>query len=130
MNQLNKAGRRLRVLIVDDDHDTLTAMTKLLQASGYDADGAASYADAMKLATDTALPFDLVVCDLGLPDGNGHDLFRDMRTRQSITGIAVSGFDSPEHVDASIAAGFREHLVKPVSIDLVLAAIQRCRSSV
>jgi CheY-like chemotaxis protein len=128
MTNLSQADIRFRVLVVDDDHDTVEALTKLLKMAGHDVQAAGSYGEAMAVATASPLPFDVLLCDLGLPDRSGHELLRDLRARHGVRGIAISGFNSPADVDASIAAGFRELLVKPLSIDVVLAAMRRCGS--
>jgi two-component system CheB/CheR fusion protein len=126
MTQPSQANERFRVLVVDDDRDTVEALTKLLTMAGHDVQAAGSYGEAMAVAAASPVPFDVLLCDLGLPDRSGHELLRDLRARHCVRGIAISGFNSPQDVDASIAAGFREHLAKPFSVDLVLSALQRC----
>ena len=67
--------------------------------------------------------FDLVLCDIGLPDGNGLDLMRHLRETHGLTGIALSGFGAQEDLAASKAAGFAVHLIKPVDLDRLRQAI-------
>ena len=69
--------------------------------------------------------FDLVISDVGLPDGSGLDLMRDLRETQGLTGIALSGFGTDDDVAASTAAGFAEHLTKPVDWERLRSAIER-----
>jgi CheY-like chemotaxis protein len=60
-------------------------------------------------------PFDLLISDLGLPDGSGHDLMRELARRPNpIRAIALSGFGTEEDIQRSMAAGFKAHLTKPV----------------
>jgi CheY-like chemotaxis protein len=61
--------------------------------------------------------FDLVISDLGLPDGDGHQLMGELREKQpDLVGIALSGYGAEEDRVRSEAAGFAAHLTKPVSV--------------
>jgi DNA-binding response OmpR family regulator len=71
--------------------------------------------------------FDLLISDLGLPDGSGLELMRALRDAQGMKGIALSGFGTDEDVAASAAAGFAAHLTKPVDWDRLRAEIERIR---
>ena len=62
--------------------------------------------------------FDLVISDVGLPDGSGLELMRELRDRYSITkGICLSGFGMESDIERSMEAGFEVHLIKPVNIE-------------
>jgi len=113
----------LRLLLVEDNEPTLEVMTTLLELAGHDVKPAPDVRTARKLAE--SHPFDLVVSDLGLPDGNGFDLMVELRDRYGLKGIAVSGFGMEEDLRRSRASGFLEHLVKPVDIDKLKAALAR-----
>jgi CheY-like chemotaxis protein len=117
----------LRLLVVEDNLPTLEVMTALLELAGHDVKPAPNLRTARQLAE--SHEFDLVVSDLGLPDGNGFDLMRELRERYGLQGIAVSGFGMEEDLRRSREAGFREHLVKPVDIDKLKAAIARAASA-
>jgi CheY-like chemotaxis protein len=69
--------------------------------------------------------FDLLISDLGLPDGNGRDLMRQAQKKHPIRGIALSGYGMESDVRASLEAGFSEHLTKPVNIVQLQEAIKR-----
>ena len=60
--------------------------------------------------------FDLVVSDLGLPDGDGRDLMKELHDRDGLSGIAISGYGMEEDIEKSRAAGFAEHLTKPIQM--------------
>ncbi len=111
----------LRLLIVEDHADTALLLKRLLEASGFVVETAGSVAEALK-AADSA-HFDVLVSDLGLPDGTGCDLMRQMRERHPLKGIAMSGYGMEEDVRRSREAGFSEHLVKPVDISSLERAI-------
>ncbi|HKI03279.1 MAG TPA: ATP-binding protein [Thermoanaerobaculia bacterium] len=113
----------LRLLLVEDNEPTLEVMTVLLELAGHDVKPAPDVRTARQLAE--THPFDLVVSDLGLPDGNGFDLMRELRDRYGLKGIAVSGFGMEEDLRRSRESGFLEHLVKPVDIDKLKAALGR-----
>jgi PAS domain S-box-containing protein len=117
----------LRLLLVEDNEPTLQVMADLLELAGHDVKPAATLRAALDLAARHT--FDLVVSDLGLPDGSGFNLMRELRDRYGLQGIAVSGFGMEEDLRRSREAGFREHLVKPVDIDKLKAAIARAASA-
>jgi signal transduction histidine kinase len=117
------AARTVRVLLVEDHADTARVMTKLLQGCEYDVSWAASVAEALTVAA--AARFDVLVSDIGLPDGTGLDLVRELRSRQPILGIALSGFGMEHDIQRSKEAGFEEHLTKPLNFQALIEAIER-----
>ena len=112
----------MSILLVDDHLDTVKAMSHLLKKYG-SIKTATSIASA--LATARAEHFDLVISDLGLPDGSGHDLMRQLKRESEIKGIAVSGFGMDQDIESSLRAGFSEHLTKPVDIRRLEAALAK-----
>jgi PAS domain S-box-containing protein len=113
----------LRLLVVEDHHDTAMTLLRLLKRRGYEVQSAESYQGA--LAAAKGYHFDVLVTDIGLPDGNGIDLFKELQSRfgsADIKGIALSGFGMDDDIARSQAAGFSEHLTKPVDF----ALLQRC----
>jgi len=118
----NEAPRPVRrLLLVDDHRDTLRSMSRLLEQSGQRVATAASVAEALDVASRQS--FDVVISDLGLPDGSGLDLMRSLRESYPIRGIALSGYGAAEDVAASRDAGFDLHLIKPVDFSRLLEAI-------
>jgi PAS domain S-box-containing protein len=119
-----KGLRAQRVLFVEDHEPTRVTVPLLLQRRGYEVTVAQSVADALQRAEHAA--FDVLISDLGLPDGDGCELMSRLRTKQSsLRGIAVSGFGMDADLSRSRAAGFEEHLTKPVSIDSLDRALCR-----
>jgi CheY-like chemotaxis protein len=84
---------------------------------------AETVADALRAFEAEA--FDLLLSDLGLPDGSGNDLMRHLRLRRRIAGVALSGFGLDRDVQESKAAGFAEHLTKPVHPERLLEVVAR-----
>ena len=114
---------RLRLLIVEDHADTARALSLLLAKAGYVVSVANNVATALALAGHET--FDLLISDLGLPDGTGCDVMAGLQNVQPLPGIVMSGYGMDEDVSKSREAGFREHLVKPIEVPKLIAAIQR-----
>jgi len=123
----NNDAQPLRVLLVEDHPDTRNVLAKLLGALNYVVKTASSVGAALQLAATDR--FDVVVSDLGLPDGTGHDLMKQLRDRYGIKGIAISGYGMEKDQQRSWEAGFLDHVVKPVNVSQLVAVIQRVVSS-
>lgn len=119
----------MRVLLVDDHQDTLDVLAILVERCGFDVVRASTMGSALEVAD--ASEIDLLVSDLGLPDGTGWELLETLRSRQSVVGIALSGYGMPGDLDRSRASGFVTHIVKPVSKlslqDALEAAVEQLR---
>ena len=107
------AERPLSILLVEDHPDTAEAMADLLRLSGHEVTVAGSVAAG--LAAAEAGAFDLLLSDLGLPDGSGRDLMRELGRRYHLKGIALSGYGMEEDIRRSREAGFARHLTKPIN---------------
>ena len=116
-------ARPVRLLLVEDHADTARVLTRLLRLDGSEVRWAGSISAALELAATE--PFDIVLSDLGLPDGSGHDLMRQLRRDGPIVGIAMSGYGMEDDLRHSREAGFVEHLIKPVSMPQLREAIRR-----
>ena len=112
-----------KLLIVDDEAAQMKALCNTLEDEGYATTGFTFAKDA--LSELRSQPFDLVLSDLGLPDGSGLDLMRRLRERHGLSGIALTGYGMDEDVRRSLEAGFTEHLVKPITFQRLEAAIER-----
>ena len=112
------------ILLAEDHGDTARILARLLRNQGHEVRTAGDLNKALEFSRQWE--FDLLISDLGLPDGNGRDLMRQLRSvRSEIPGIAISGFGAADDIRQSLAAGFSEHLIKPVEIAALRAAIQR-----
>ncbi|MGA2500367.1 MAG: PAS domain S-box protein [Tepidisphaeraceae bacterium] len=122
------AAKPLRILLVEDHVDTARMMARLLTADGHSVVNAGSVKDALAMAA--ADTFDVLVSDLGLPDGDGHALLRQLRERGvSARAIALSGYGAASDVQKSREAGFSEHITKPVDLDALNQALMRVASA-
>lgn len=108
-------GGPLRILLVEDNQDTTLAMVTLLGMSGHSVDAAATVADARSMASNGH--YDLLISDLGLPDGNGMDVVRAFAQHQSAPSIAMTGYGMDEDIRRCRDAGFTAHVTKPVGFD-------------
>ena len=111
------------LLIVEDHADTARVLSRLLRKRGYEVLIAGTVARALEIiATETV---EIVVSDVGLPDGTGYELIRRARELRPLTGIAMSGFGMEDDITRSREAGFAEHLVKPVDAAIIDETIRR-----
>jgi PAS domain S-box-containing protein len=112
---------RATILLVEDHEDTARTLAAALSLEGYEVRIARSVASALREPTDRV---DLVVSDLGLPDGSGLDLMRRLRADRPLPGVALSGYGATADVEKSRTAGFEAHLTKPVAIDVLTRTIE------
>jgi signal transduction histidine kinase len=116
-------GRSRRILLVEDNGDTAQTMKMLLAESGYVVEIAADVRQALKAVESAS--FDLLLSDLGLPDGTGIDLMQELRRRgNALKGIALSGYGQEEDMRRSKEAGFSAHLIKPADADALIESIE------
>ena len=120
------AHLKRRILVVEDHDDTLRSMKLLLHRLGYEVLTADNMEDALRIASEQ--PFDILLSDIGLPDGSGLELLRRIRSIREVPALALSGFGMDEDIERSREAGFSDHLTKPVSIDRLQAAIEQLES--
>jgi CheY-like chemotaxis protein len=115
--------RPIRLLIVEDNEPTLATMKRLLERSGHRVCTAATVSEALAVAS--ANKCDLLVSDLGLPDGSGLDLMREIHQRYGWPGIALTGYGMEEDIRRVTECGFGAHLVKPIDIAQLRVTIER-----
>ncbi len=127
-----ETGRPLHILLVEDHADTAEALAALLEGLGHRITVAGTVRDALSAAGDAAGTadgtIDLVISDLGLPDGSGLDLMRELAGRYRLPGIALSGYGMEEDLRKSQEAGFARHLTKPVTLDVLRDVIDQVRA--
>jgi PAS domain S-box-containing protein len=123
----------LHILLVEDHADTAEAMVALLQGLGHRITLAANVAEALAAAGDLQgrpdQELNLVVSDIGLPDGSGFDLMRELTRRYGLRGIALSGYGMEEDLRRSKEAGFERHLTKPINLESLQAVIHEVAGS-
>ncbi len=118
-----------RILLVEDHEATLTVLTRLLKRAGHTVTPASSVAAA--LAAAAASNFEILISDLGLPDGTGVELIRALRIDYpDFRVIALSGYGMEEDLQRTQGAGFDDHLVKPVDFDQLRRALRKLTTHV
>lgn len=116
-----RASTPRRILLVEDHDQTRATMAQLLERRGHTVDSAPTAEVARAKAASGV--YDLLISDLGLPDGDGHQLMAELHRRYGFSGIALSGYGMDDDVARSRASGFCAHLTKPVDIRALESAI-------
>jgi signal transduction histidine kinase/CheY-like chemotaxis protein len=114
--------RSIRILLVDDDADCARLLARLLGQMGHTVTIAETCAAAKEAGEK---PFDVLLADIALPDGSGLDLAALFKERFAVKAIALTGYGSDDDIAASLAAGFDEHLTKPITLEQLVQAIDR-----
>lgn len=112
----------LTILLIEDHADTAEVMAQLMRTLGHEVTVVGRVADA--LAATQSAPFDLIVSDVGLPDGTGLDFIKAFRERDDAPAVALTGFGSDEDIRQCLEAGFTSHLTKPVNFSQLEQVIE------
>jgi PAS domain S-box-containing protein len=113
------------ILLVEDHEPSLQILSRLLRDAGHTVHAALNQADALAAAQNQS--FDLLVTDIGLPDGNGCDLLKQIQALQPLPAIALTGFGGTDDIHQTREAGFCHHLTKPVVVEELLAAMESAK---
>jgi len=116
-------ARQLHVLLVDDHVDTMRVMSRILARWGLRLTCAGRISEALQAASKEK--FDLLISDIGLPDGSGCELVEQLLKMQPVRAIALSGFGMDTDIHRSLASGFSAHLTKPVNLDQLQEVVNR-----
>jgi PAS domain S-box-containing protein len=109
------AAHSMRILVVEDNVDSGATLQALLGQVGHDVSVARSVAEARALLARQT--FDVLLSDMGLPDGDGIDVLRHFRANGNGIAIALTGYGMYDDVERCLAAGFAEHMTKPLNFD-------------
>jgi PAS domain S-box-containing protein len=118
-----------RVLLVDDNRDGAWSMARWIRLLGHDIRVAHDGSEALRVASEFRP--DLVLMDIGLPQRNGYDVVREMRSSPwsgKVTFVAVTGWGGEADRRQSHEAGFHRHLTKPVEPDVLEALLDSCNA--
>jgi CheY-like chemotaxis protein len=114
-----------RVLIVEDHDDSREMLELLLARRGYTVVAVGSCWQARVEAAAAAPSFDMLICDIDLPDGDGVDLMRELRRQYLMTTIALTGLTKPQDIARCEKAGVHAFIAKPIAIDGLVNAIKQ-----
>lgn len=105
----------LKVYVVENHVDTREFLTFMLEELGHTVMVADTMSTALREAP--ACDCDVLISDIGLPDGDGWELLSRLNLRRPMYAIAMSGFGTTTDRARSKAAGFKHHLVKPMGLE-------------
>ena len=115
------SGKSLRILVVEDHSDTLQALSRLLSRFGHEISVADTAQNALNIID--SKEFDVVLCDIALPDGNGYDVVSEAKRKRPVKAVALTGFGATEDIQRGKQAGFDFHLTKPVDFHELRAVL-------
>ncbi len=118
--------RPFSILLVEDHEITRKVLAHLLTRRKYKVATADSVASARQLARQGN--FDVLISDIGLPDGNGNDLMKELKETYGLKGIALTGYGMEEDISRGKVAGFVTHLIKPVRVESLERALEMLKS--
>ena len=118
-----KISERSKILLVEDHADTARALSRLLSSRNYQVRTESTVASA--LAAVKSEKFDILLCDLGLPDGTGMDFVAAAREFSTAPAIALTGFGMQQDVERALQAGFAAHMTKPLNLQKLETEIRR-----
>lgn len=108
----------MHILLVEDHADTRSSLAKLLDRCGYEVAAAETVHDALLLLEN--LRFDVLLSDIGLPDGNGLQLVEEAKRRQTFSKtVALTAWDTDEDRERGRRAGFDHYLTKPLDFNVL-----------
>lgn len=110
-----RATAPLRVLLVENHADTREFLTSMLEGLGYTVIVAESMGNALRAAVRSDC--DVLISDIGLPDGDGWELLNRLSLPRPMYAIAISGYGTVSDRNRSKVAGYRHHLVKPMELE-------------
>jgi signal transduction histidine kinase/ActR/RegA family two-component response regulator len=116
----------LRILVVDDERDTLDLVRQLLEEHGAKTVGAGSAAEALELFAE--FHPDVLISDIGMPEQDGYELLRNIRAAEVPSGrstpaVALTAFARSEDRTRAMLAGYQMHLAKPVEAAELIATV-------
>ena len=114
--------RSPRILLVEDHEPTRTTLARLLTRRQYKVLAAGSATEARDISAKEKVDF--VISDVGLPDGNGNELMKELRERFGLKGIALTGYGMERDIEHSLSSGFVTHLIKPVNVRSLEKALE------
>jgi PAS domain S-box-containing protein len=118
-----RAPSSLRILLIEDHEDTACVLEKVLQQMGHEVETCSTVAVACQKLRERQ--FDVILSDIGLPDGSGLDFIKTAREICQTPAVALTGYGMAEDIDKCLQAGFEEHLTKPIDIDRLRKALSR-----
>jgi len=112
----------MKILIVEDEKDLSQSICEYLANEQFACEQVFEYTTALEKIS--LYDYACIILDIGLPDGSGVELMRQLKAKCGLRGIALSGYGMEEDLQKSREAGFERHVTKPVSLQTLQAALQ------
>ena len=113
-----------KILIVDDDRLVVDSLKQAIETMGHEAAGASRLAEALEAVR--SRPFDIVFCDVRMPDGSGLDILPEIRSAAPAPEvIIITGFGDPDGAELAIKKGAWDYIAKPLSVKDVMLSVER-----
>lgn len=113
----------MKLLIVEDDLNIIEGLSNLLETNNYDVDTAMNYEDAIKMVSKN--DYDLIILDITLPDGNGFDLYQEIKSKIYAKVIFLSALDDENDIVNGLELGADDYITKPFLPRELLARINK-----
>jgi hypothetical protein len=116
-------SKPLRILLVEDHRDTRRTLSRLLTHFGHEVLAADNVHRALEIIGSEEI--DVLLCDIGLPDGSGYEVITQAKGKRPIHAVALTGFGTEEDIRRSKEAGFDLHLVKPIDLHELQTVLEK-----
>ena len=113
----------LRILLVEDHNDTRNTLFRLLRHFRYDVVTASDYQSAHNILN--RLSFDILLSDIGLPDGDGCNLVMEAKSKQPLVAIALTALGTIQDEERGVCCGFDHYFVKPLDFHRLRVVLDR-----
>jgi PAS domain S-box-containing protein len=113
----------LRILLIEDHEDTAQVLQNVLRGMGHEVETCSTVATACQKLHESQ--FDILLSDIGLPDGTGIDFIKAARKICQTPAVALTGYGMAEDVEECLQAGFDEHLTKPIDVERLEKTLSR-----
>jgi len=117
------APKPLRILLVEDHQDTRHTLSRLLTHFGHQVVTADNIQKALEILASG--PIDVLLCDIGLPDGTGYEVISRAGEKRPNKAVAITGFGTEDDIRRSREAGFDLHLVKPIDLHELQTVLEK-----
>ncbi len=118
-----RPSKPLRILLVEDHRDTRRTLSRLLTHFGHEVLAADNVHRALEIIGSGEI--DVLLCDIGLPDGSGYEVITQAKGKRPIHAVALTGFGTEEDIRRSKEAGFDLHLVKPIDLHELQTVLEK-----
>lgn len=117
-----------KLLLIEDNLDARAALEIIIDMAGFEVVAAGSVEEGLHHARQ--IRFDVLLSDVALPDGSGHELMKELKAAGDAPyAIAMSGYGAKKDVAESLAAGFSHHLIKPFELAALENLLETARRS-